>query len=106
MQHDFLRYSSSSKKIESQSKITEISTNDPYIDGFEVIGDLSRQRNKSKEIRNDFCSTSTKDPWSTIFPKPVSNSNYYSMLRSDPLIKSSKIYPNSFESFKLDLMLK
>lgn len=64
---------------------------------------MLRKREKSKEVDETFCSTFAKDTWNKLFPRPVTNSTYVSEAKSRSLMKSSKLYPNSFEVSKGNL---
>lgn len=103
-QHDFFRFAKEMCKDDSSWKITDISSKEPYIDGFEVTGNLSRKREKNKELQSDFCASFARDTWNKNFPRPISNSTYFSVLKSKSLIKSSKLYPKSFEASKNSLI--
>ena len=76
----------------------DISSNEPYIDGFEITGSFLRKREKSKESSNEFHATFANDTWNKNFPRPVSNLNFNSVLQTRPLIKLSKMYPKSSQS--------
>ena len=91
-----MRFSKLNTKEQSSWKMTDIASKEPYIDGFEVTGNFSRKREKSKEVDSEFCITFAKDTWNKNFPRPISNSTYFSAMKTRPLVNSSKIYPNSF----------
>lgn len=70
-----------------------------YVDGFEVIGDVGRKRNKALEVGGDFYPNNDKDTWGKMFKSPDSNHNFTSKSRMATLNSGKRLYPNSIKAY-------
>lgn len=71
------------------------------MEGFEVLGDVSRKRDKSKEIANGFLPNTTKNTWEKTFKPVDTNSNFYSKLRSELAEVPQKTYPITLKEIQI-----
>lgn len=60
-QNDFARFTKRFKSDEAPWNSVINFSEDKYIDGYEVIGDITRKREKSKEPTDPFVPTDSKD---------------------------------------------
>lgn len=94
-QQDFMKFIHSNTN--TLSKFTPLNIDDIYIDGYEVIGDVSRKRNKKLEIAGDFKPNNSKDVWNKLFKPFVSNCNFSSKSQLKAATSAKKLYPNSMK---------
>lgn len=87
----------------------EVYDGEKYVDGYAVIGDISKRRNKEKEVNDkDFALTSPKDPWSVwTTPNPsVRDLNSAEQLRKLELVPSSRSAKSTAGTASLQLSPK
>ena len=75
-----------------------INKDDQYVEGFEVVGDVSRKRKKELEVGGDFKPNNDKETWEKMFKNPGSIHNFTTE-RILTEHSSGKWYPMTFKSF-------
>ncbi|CAG9332357.1 unnamed protein product [Blepharisma stoltei] len=99
---DFARFAKRFQSNEAPWPSIRNHSEDKYIEGYEVLGDITRKRDKSKEPAEPFLPTDVKDTWNKTFYPQTSLRNFNSTQRFSSAFPENsitnakvKLYPNS-----------